>query len=160
MSEESNAWIPEKEGDSIEGKLIDVATGSGYEGKPYPIITLDVDGVEVPIHAFHYVLRTELARRRPKIGDDVKIVYQGKTPDSKDRKGFHKYRVQGGQSQAYNWDNDLPPEERATAVQQQASDVDLPIDDVELPPAPPTAEEIAAARALVAAAKFGDDTPF
>lgn len=141
MTEEGNGWRPTA-GDKIEGTVVDIATGDGGYG-PYPIVTLEVEGgSEVSVHAFHHVLRTELARRRPRVGNELAIKYIGKTDDSKDRKGYHTYRVTGGQVQGYDWTRDDPngPDDDP--------EPDLPIDtdDLPTPPAP-------------AAAPLDDDSP-
>lgn len=128
---ESNSWRPDK-GEEIKGTLVGVeARDSGYG--PYPMLLLDVDGAEVAVHAFHTVLRTELAKRRPKPGDELTIKYLGKTADSKDRKGYHSYRVQGGQLMSYDWSRDLP-DGFATSP---ADEVDVPIEADDLPTPPP-----------------------
>lgn len=117
-------WRPES-GDKLTGAVTDISTGQGgYD--PYPIVTLQPDdgGAEVAVHAFHTVLRRELARRRPKIGTHLEITYLGKKGDG--REAYHLYRVRGeGDKAGYDWDRELPEEERATPP---ASDItpDLP----------------------------------
>lgn len=135
---ESHSWRPTA-GDEITGKLISVeARESGYG--PYPMLALDVDGSEVSVHAFHTVLRTELAKRRPKPGDELTIKYLGKTPDSKDRKGYHSYRVLGGQPMNYDWSRDLP-DGFASAEPESEPDVDVPIATDDLPDPVPVPDD-------------------
>lgn len=147
MSEESNAWIPKEAGEQIEGKIVDITTGESNYG-PYPLVTLDVDGHEVAIHAFHHVLRTALARRRPNIGDNLQIKYLGKTDDTSQRRGYHNYRLGG--SDGYDWNRDLPASE-------QAVEPDVPIAGEDLPQPQAAATETQGQRA---AEQFGDKVPF
>lgn len=89
------------------------------QGK-YPVLTIDTRDGAVAVHAFHSVLRRELARRAPKIGDELDIVYLGKRPGGRGAE-YHNYRVSGGQVQEYDWSQELPEGERAMA------EVDVPI---------------------------------
>lgn len=155
---EFQSWKPDP-GDEIVGKLLEVERSRENEYGTYPILHLDTGaGGEVSVHAFHQVLRSGIARKRPKIGDELTIKYLGTAKGSgAGARSYHNYRVSGGQASEWNWDAELPPEDRP---QNGAGDVDVPIDDVELEPAPPTAEEIAAARAQRAEERFGTDVPF
>ncbi len=129
---ESSGWRP-VEGDKIEGTVVDIATGDGGYG-PYPIVTVSTaDGSEVAIHAFHQVLRGELARRRPKPGDQLRVVYLGQVTGKDGKSKYHSYRVSGGQSAGYNWDRDLPADEKADAVAGRVVYDDLAPDTSDLP---------------------------
>lgn len=111
MTEESSGWRPDP-GARIAGKVVDIATGDGGYG-PYPIVTIVTGaGDEVAVHAFHQVLRTELARRRPKVGTELAITYVGEQPSKDGRGKYHVYRVSGGETQGYDWDQDLPEDQR------------------------------------------------
>jgi hypothetical protein len=71
------AWRPNP-GDTLEGvvKEVEPYDGGGYGS--YPIVTLETDDGEVACHAFHAVLRNELARKNVQPGDRVEILYGGK----------------------------------------------------------------------------------
>jgi hypothetical protein len=114
MSEEQEfapAWRPEKAGDRVAGKVVDIV-GLDRGWGVYPCVTLETADGAVSVHAFHSVLRQELARRRPKRGDDLEVVYAGKKESPGSANGYHAYKVIGGQQREYNWDADLAPEER------------------------------------------------
>lgn len=125
----ATGWRP-KTGDRVAGKVIDItATDGGYG--VYPIVTLETEGGgEVAVHAFHTVLRRELARRRPKIGDKLEITYLGKRDAKSGTQGYDAYRVKSDKDVVgYDWDSELSPEERATAAPVEP---DVPIDTTDL----------------------------
>jgi hypothetical protein len=90
-------WKPSP-GESIKGEVVDLDVRAGEYGK-YPIVVLETDGGRVAVHAFHEVLQSELARRSPKPGDTVEIVYRGKHPE----RGYHLYQVSGDGDLAFSW---------------------------------------------------------
>lgn len=148
MTEEQNdfpeAWKPEP-GDKIAGQVVGVSRSPDFGYGPYPIVTLNVDGTERAVHAFHHVLRTELARRKPGAGDDLEILYVGKrSPKSGTGNDFHVYKVKGGKEPEFDWNSELPEDERP----DEAS--------VPIPPSPP--KPVAAQ--MAAAENFGDKPPF
>lgn len=168
MSEETSyaeGWRPNP-GDEISGKVIDISVGQGsYE--PYPIVTLeDEGGTQMAVHAFHGVLQGELARRRPKIGDELKIRYLGKAEPKGNGNPYHNYRVQGGTEPPFNWAafggepeqlSSAPPIAPAPtfasvgAPMQQASSAPAAAEDFSpLPPKPPAPQ----------GEQFGDEPPF
>ena len=157
----AEAWRPDP-GDKIKGRVLAVTMGPDMGYGQYPIVTLDVDGQERAVHAFHTVLRTELARRRPRPGDDLEITYQGKrSPKSGNGNDFHVYRVIGGQEPEFNWDSQLPPDERglvgvsvpaASSARATAEPPIPPADYSPLPPQPTMQEQ--------AAENFGEAPPF
>lgn len=128
-------WRPEQKGDKAAGRVVDITVGQGgYD--PYPIVTVENDaGEQTAIHAFHTVLRGELAKRRPQVGDEISVTYLGKRDVKGGRGDYHAYRVTGGQAQPYNWDQDLP--DGMARVDPQVSDIpnDLP------PPVPATRQQ-------------------
>ncbi len=94
-------WRPQP-GEKVRGKLVDLASrerDDAFGGGQYAILTIELDESArikdgtvddfVAIHALHEVLERELARIRPKLGDELGILYQGKHAD----RGYHKYRV-------------------------------------------------------------------
>lgn len=73
----AEGWQPEA-GDKIVGVLTERTMSSEGEWGAYPILTLQhADGSRTAVHAFHTVLRNELDRRRPMVGDVVAIKYLG-----------------------------------------------------------------------------------
>lgn len=151
----AEAWRPEP-GDKIAGRVLAIAMGPDMGYGPYPIVTLDSAGTEYAIHAFHQILRTELARRRPKVGDEIEVTYQGKrSPKSGNGNPFHVYRVIGGREPEFNWESELPPEERARAqAEVPIAPAPVPSDlggPLERQPVPSAAEK---------AEQFGDEVPF
>lgn len=107
------AWVPEA-GAVLKGTVVEVSTGDGGYG-PYPIVTISTEDGERAVHAFHTVLRNELAKRAPKAGDELTITYRGLV-QNKSGKGandgrYHAYRVSGGSEVGYDWSQDLPADE-------------------------------------------------
>jgi hypothetical protein len=154
QSDFPEAWRPEA-GDKIKGRVVSVAMGPDFGYGPYPIVTItDTTGAERAIHAMHQILRTELARRRPGHGDEIEVTYVGKrAPKSGNGNPFHVYRVVGGKEPEFNWDAELPPEERQGNRPSSAPPIAPSQPEFEPPasfqPQPkPTGEQ------------FGDDIPF
>jgi hypothetical protein len=87
-------WRP-KPGDTISGVVTDLAVCHGEHGS-YPLVELDGT---TNLHAFHEVLRNELARRSPKIGDRLEVTYQGRHPE----RDYHVYRVTSNADIAFDW---------------------------------------------------------
>jgi hypothetical protein len=114
-----SGWNP-NDGDVLAGHIValDVAQ-SKQDGEPYPlvIITPDDGGDEVTVHGHHRVLKEELAKRAPRVGDHLVITYLGRiTPDG--GRPYAAYRVQGG-SNPFTWNlfrdpGDQLPDEHAT----------------------------------------------
>lgn len=102
LDREHEAWRPEP-GDKIVGILVDIHevddaykdTNSNRE-PTYPMLTLDLpDGRMLDVHAFHTILRNEIRRRHPQIGDVVGIKYLGQAEKAAGdtREPFHNYRT-------------------------------------------------------------------
>jgi hypothetical protein len=82
-------WRPE-EGEKLVGVLVSVGMSNEGDYGSYPIaVVRREDGSEVAVHAFHEVLRSELQRAKPNIGDTVGIKYLG-VPDGVT---YNSYRV-------------------------------------------------------------------
>lgn len=96
-AEYAEAWRPNP-GDKIVGTIatIEMFTGQ-YE--PYPIVTVDTDDGPRSVHAFHTVLRSELAGKKPQPGDRIGIKYRGKSD-----KGYESYRVVVESDRRVDWD--------------------------------------------------------
>jgi hypothetical protein len=85
-------WRPEP-GDLLIGKVVRITKGTSCYGDngSYPIIGVQTeDGQVLNVHAFHAVLRSELARTRPEVGDMIGIAYEGKPKD----RSYEMYRVE------------------------------------------------------------------
>ena len=66
------AWRPEP-GSKIVGTVTDISEREGFDGTPYPLITVRIDsGDEFAVHAFHTVLQNEFARIRPQVGTELR----------------------------------------------------------------------------------------
>jgi len=82
------SWRPQP-GDAVAGTIVAMSDFDGQYGT-YPTVTLDTGGPElVMIHAFHAVLKGELARLKPVLGDTLGIKFLGKV----DGKDYQNYRV-------------------------------------------------------------------
>jgi hypothetical protein len=143
------AWKPQA-GATLTGTMVGVEMIDPNGKGAYPVVTIrGEDGQEHAVHAFHSVLKRELARRRPKAGDELSIVYEGQREGGAYGK-YHSYRVTGGQAGEVNWDSMLPDDER----QARADAIPIASSEPFTPPAsfqpqpPPTGES------------FGDEPPF
>lgn len=90
---DAEAWRPEP-GDRVIGKVVGLDERQGdYE--PYPVVTIQTSTNElVAVHGFHSVLKNELAKLAPQVGDEVGIVYKGKTePKTKGGNEYENYKV-------------------------------------------------------------------
>lgn len=111
QSDFPEAWKPNP-GDTLSGVLTNVEVIDPGGNGAYPCVTVKTsDGTLRAIHAFHQVLRNGIARRRPKMGDELTITYHGKREGGA-YGGYHSYAVTGGQDQEMNWDSWLPDDER------------------------------------------------
>jgi len=144
------AWRPDQ-GDAkvVKGRVVSVAMSPDFGWGPYPIVTIDQGGSELAIHAQATVLRKELALRHPSSGDEIEVTYLGKRTPKSGGNEYAAFRVRGGKEPEFNWDNELPPEER----QQSAAPPIAPSEPV-APPASFQPEPAATGE------QFGDKPPF
>jgi hypothetical protein len=75
----STSWKPQP-GDTVTGVIEDISEHDAGYGK-YPILELATETGTVAVHAFHDVLKNELARLAPNIGDSITLTYKGKHPE-------------------------------------------------------------------------------
>lgn len=144
QSDFPEAWKPNP-GETITGVLERVEVIDPNGQGPYPCVTIKTsDGTLRALHAFHSVLSRELARRRPKPGDELTVTYHGKREGGQ-YGGYHSYAVAGGEGREVDWDNFLPADERQATTS----------DPVPIAPTP-----IPATPAAPAGAQFGDEPPF
>lgn len=115
------AWRPAA-GDMIDGRIVRILRReTNPEFGPYPLVLIDTgDPLYTAVHAFHSLLRDQLAEIKAKPGDEISIVYQGKleskndSPDKNDdgtprKRKYHAYiLVSNGvdASTDFNWDTD------------------------------------------------------
>lgn len=134
------AWRPEP-GDKLVGVVVDLSEREGLDGI-YPIVTVRTDdGTDVAFHAFHTVAANELAKLRPKIGDQIGIKYVGRIQGANSRSSYHGYRVRTiGTTQGVNWSRYGDSEEPDAAPNVPVVATDTP--------------------APAVSSQFGDDVPF
>jgi hypothetical protein len=93
LREPAPGWRPEP-GDVLIGRVIGFDERPGFAGVMYPIIEVERDdGERVAVHAFHTVLRDELARHKPKRGDRLGIAYHGERRTGDGDNTYQLYRV-------------------------------------------------------------------
>lgn len=149
------AWKPDP-GDSVKGTVRQVALSPDMGYGPYPIVTLDTPQGELAVHAFRSILRTELARCRPGVGDEIEIQYVGKrSPKSGKGNEYHVYRVLGGKEPEFDWTSELPEDERTHA---QAASAAPPIQPAAIPPPVPAPQAVTVPGACEPVED--DDVPF
>ena len=77
LDQNRQAWMPEA-GDKLIGRVVEVDMLESRFGGSYPFVVLETDdGEQVAVHGFHAVLKGELARKRPKVGDRLGIKFLG-----------------------------------------------------------------------------------
>ncbi len=88
--ENAPGWRPSV-GNKVSGEIVAIDMLPSAYGQPdYPVITIRQDDVsEVAVHCFHEVLRREVARRKPEVGDTIGIKYLGR-PDGR---RYEAYKV-------------------------------------------------------------------
>jgi len=88
LQAKTESWKP-KPGDTLIGTLLEITERESEYGV-YPLLIIETeDGDEVAVHGFHTVLKNELGRQAPVVGDQIGIIYHGKDEDRK----YEKYRV-------------------------------------------------------------------
>ena len=121
---DSRGWRPAA-GDTIAGRVSDISETNLGHG-PYFVVTLTrPDGTKVSVvHAFHHVLRAELARRNVQVGDQIEVTYSGRSEATPGKSGYAKYRVTGGQTPRVAWGGEAGGDAAAAGA-------DIPIEPVE-----------------------------
>ena len=132
-------WTPQP-GDKVVGRVVAMDTRVGKYSK-YPIVTMKREsGEEVALHCFHFVLRRELAKFEPKVGDELGVLYEGPPIPPKT---YHRYKVVGAgvgaQAAGVDWKgfaeededetppvNDLPPDTAGLEDEKGGGDDDIP----------------------------------
>jgi hypothetical protein len=122
------AWKPSP-GDKLTGVVADLSEREGYNGDPYPIVTIERDdGSRLAFHAFHGVARNELGRLQPRVGQGIGIKYEGKTKTADGKTTYHAYKIKtAGETAGVNWSK------YAEADTSPAPNEDVPIDSGDLP---------------------------
>jgi hypothetical protein len=65
-AEYAPAWKPRSD-ETVTGEVVALDSRLGWDDQPYPILTIRTEDGEVAIHAFHTVLRNELAAKHPAV---------------------------------------------------------------------------------------------
>lgn len=87
LNTEFTAWKPEI-GETVIGEVVAITERTSDYGT-YPMLNIaTTDGRFFCVHAFHTVLKSELARQAPKAGDNIGIRYIGKSD-----RGYENYKV-------------------------------------------------------------------
>ncbi|MGD0254763.1 MAG: hypothetical protein ABSB99_04290 [Acidimicrobiales bacterium] len=116
-------WRPAV-GDVVVGTVVEIDEAvSNYGEGTYPIITVcGEDKSEVAIHGFHSVLKSEIARKKPAVGDLLGVKYLG-VPEGKK---YEAYRVRVERAETpVDWDT--------MAAQAEGELTDAPAFDDEEP---------------------------
>lgn len=77
-------WKPEKEGDFIEGELVNMGESQGKYG-PQTTITLQQDGAGYAMIYCNESLKREVTEAKAKEGDQIAIVFRGAMKTAKGR---------------------------------------------------------------------------
>lgn len=131
-------WRPTP-GDKLTGTVVGLDERDSDYGEPYPVVTIACDDDrEVAVHGFHTVLRRELARQRPQVGDRIGVAYHGKSD-----RGYERYRViveHDEPTQAVDWDHQARIAD-GDGEPEPAPQSDVPADPSPEPPAQPDDSE-------------------
>jgi hypothetical protein len=130
--EPATSWRP-KPGDVLVGTLLDIDLRSTKfdESGRTPVLTIreDETGELIECWALHTVLRGELAKRRPQVGERIAV---RRLTDS--GQGYKRYKVLVDRDKpaAFSWDavstdaGDVAPEDRPKLMTQTGDVVELP----------------------------------
>jgi hypothetical protein len=146
-------WRPDQtDSKTIKGVVQDVTMSPDFGYGPYPIVTIvDETGAERAIHVMGAVLRSEMAKRRPGRGDEIEVTYLGtRAPKSGTGKPYRVYKVTGGKEPVFNWDAELPAEEREAFHTTPPATAEPPM----------AAAPVPAAAAEPVGQQFGEEAPF
>ena len=114
----AEAWRP-KQGEKLIGTVLELSKReTEFSDEPYPLVVVLTDeGREFAVHAFHTVLKAEIARRDPKVGDRLGVKYFGRD----EQKGYEIYKADVERAEPRGPEGPPPP------VTETASDGDLPL---------------------------------
>lgn len=108
------AWRPDQsDPDKLVGKVIEiVAASSSYSDDPYPILVVrKEDGEEKAVHAFHSVLKREILKQRPQVGEEIGIKFLGEVKPKNGANPYIGYVVKiEREPGAFNWNAFGAPE--------------------------------------------------
>jgi hypothetical protein len=122
----AEAWRPDR-GDILEGVVTEITQYDGGGYGSYPIVTVKQDdGTSVAVHAFHTVLRNELARLDVQVGEGIAILYAGpqKTRDGKAMYEGYRVKMPGRTPKRFNWGADEGDGDPTDAADLDSSDTD------------------------------------
>jgi DNA polymerase III epsilon subunit-like protein len=140
-----SGWVP-TDGEVLTGRIValDFATSS-QDGQLYPLVVVQkADGDEVTVHGHHRVLKEELAKRAPRIGDELTITYLGEVTPDKGGRAYKAYRVEGG-SNPFTWNLFRDPDDQLPAEHATGRPAEPTPSAAPTPAAPPAGPAPAAA---------------
>ncbi|MBH1932787.1 hypothetical protein I5Q34_00495 [Streptomyces sp. AV19] len=90
----ADPWIAQEHGDGIQGVVTALdETTSDFGPEPVPVVTVrTADGSEKRVTAYHGVLRNEIRKAAPQVGDTFACRYFGQK-ESKSGSTYHHYQV-------------------------------------------------------------------
>jgi hypothetical protein len=96
----AEAWRPAK-GEVLIGEVVALDEREGFAGVRYPIVSVKTDAGEyVAIHCFHKVLRDELARWEPRVGERLGVAYHGRVDKGESQYELYRVKVVRGDGTA------------------------------------------------------------
>lgn len=100
----AEAWQPEPN-EKLEGTVTSISMASSEHGNYVVVEVQQDDGGKLAFHAFHTAARSQLDRLRPKVGDEIGILYEGlKTPKSGGDQ-YENYVIRGNSASGeFDWD--------------------------------------------------------
>lgn len=138
-AEQAESWKPEP-GDAIIGEVVGISTRDAGWG-PYRLLTIKRDdGTSIAVHAFHDVLKQELAAIKPQIGHRIGIKYLGKPAG----KNYAHYKVATENPPVEQWGD--------AEIEPPPSDLSSDFSEFSNPPSPVNQQPVRAGGS--------DDPPF
>lgn len=133
-----SAWRPDEDDPkTIVGEILDIEKRDGDWG-PYPVLIVRTkDGEEKAIHAMRSVLKNELLKKRPQIGERIGVVYLGEQKGQGTRSYIgYRVEVERNTNSTFSWDTmgEAPQEDAIGRVVYDQPVVTVPddagVDDV------------------------------
>jgi len=88
------SWRWEQPGDGVEGIVVAVSSRV-HDNHPdgYPIVTIrQADGTDIAVHCMATVLKNEVTDKRPRVGDEFAVVFDGQKTSGGGRK-YNAFRI-------------------------------------------------------------------
>ena len=129
-----DGWRP-KASDKLVGTITALDTRDGFGGEPYPIVTIRKDdGEELAWHAYGAVAGRELARLRPKVGEQIGVKDLGEVATEDHKRTYRGWRIVIAErdEQPFDWsrfgDDDPGAPGQPSLLDEPASDVPSDLD--------------------------------